>query len=196
MTNTLSYRLSFQRSLSRFFAAGSLLLLVLSGCRTYGDYGSEKATFDQIVESNAVFTAELEKARGELMAIEQAAGQHDELVPYVEHYKGLLEMHEKMLEQHKEMEGTLTVQTGLIGRLTPAYRNLNRALGNIAAEQAAMRDHYYTLVSELSGSEEEEMLTWSPQVGKSRYQAVPPFYRQIQKELERKTLSAVLEARL
>lgn len=168
-----------------------LVLAVLSGCRTYGGYDSEEAIYDQIVESNTAFANELEKARGDLSKLQQAASQNAEYSNFVTEYEHLLERHEGMVEAHAELTETLDVKTGFLGRLTPAYRNLNRALGNIAAEQAAMRNSYYRFAAHLSGDAEGDI--WKANIDRSRYQAVPPYYQVISHTIERKTISAALE---
>ena len=129
--------------LSRIFLFCTLSIVVLSGCRTYGGYDSEEATYNQIVEINSQFANDLERARGDLSRLEQAANQMASLSEYVHEYEELLSHHEHMIEEHAALTETLEVRTGFVGQLTPAYRNLNRALGYIAAEQAAMRNSYY-----------------------------------------------------
>lgn len=179
---------------SRFHRMTSILclmILLLSGCRTYGGYGTEEATFNQIQESNAVFANDLDKARGELTKLKQAAQQNTGLSPYVADYEMLLEKHSHLVEAHAKLASTLSVSTGFIGQLTPSYRNLNRALGSIAADQAAMKGGYYRFASHLiSDGSEQGML--ESNVDRSRYQAVPPYYLAITHALDRKSVSAAL----
>lgn len=176
-----------------FFTVSSLLVVfLLSGCRTYGGYDSEEATFGQIAESNKVFANDLEKARGELQKLEQAAQGNSALSPYVSDYEMLLEKHSHMVEEHAKLASELDVNTGFLGRLTPAYRNLNRALGYIAAEQAAMKGRYHQLAAHIEGSSYAEGDIWESNISRSRYQAVPPYYHAISHALVRKSVTAVL----
>lgn len=168
-----------------------LMVFLLSGCRTYGGYGTEEATFGQIQESNSVFANDLEKARGELARLQQAAQQTPGLSSSVAEYEMLLEKHSHLVEAHAELASTLTVKTGFIGQLTPSYRNLNRALGSIAADQAAMKADYYQFASRLVDSEAKGDM-WASNISKSRYQAVPPYYLAITHALERKSVSNAL----
>ena len=179
-------------SFPRFFVIASLLVLVLSGCRTYGGYDSEEIIFNQIEESNRVFALELEKARGELQRLEQAAQVDPELSAYVPEYEMLLEKHSSMVEHHELLASELDVKTGFIGQLTPSYRNLNRALGYIAVEQAAMKADYYSIASQIEGSPYAEGGIWKSNISRSRYQAVPPFYQTINHSLQQKTISGAV----
>ena len=178
---------------TRFFTVSSLLVVfLLSGCRTYGGYDSEEATFGQIAESNTVFANDLDKARGELQKLEQAAQGNSTLSPYVADYEKLLEKHSHMVEEHAKLASELDVKTGFLGQLTPSYRNLNRALGYIAAEQAAMKGHYHQLAAHIEGSSYAEGDIWESNISRSRYQAVPPYYQAISHALVRKSVTAVL----
>lgn len=179
-------------SFPRFFVVASLLVFVLSGCRTYGGYNSEMAIFNQIEESNKVFANDLEKARGELQKLEQASQSDSEISSLIPQYEMLLEKHSHMVEQHAKLASELDVQTGLIGQLTPSYRNLNRALGYIAVEQAAMKSHYYRIAAEIGGSSYAEGGIWKSNISRSRYQAIPPFYQAINNALEQKSISGAL----
>ena len=182
--------------LSGFGVLAVLMIVIFSGCRTYGGYGSEAALFEQIEESNTVFVNDLEKARGELQKLEQAAQQNSEMNSFVTEYKMLLEKHGQMVDEHAHLVAELDVQTGFIGQLTPSYRNLNRALGYIAAEQAAMKGHYYRLAAQIDGSLYADGDIWQSNISRSRYQAVPPFYQVIAHALERKSISGVLSESL
>ena len=174
--------------LSRIFLFCTLSIMVFSGCRTYGGYDSEEAIYNQIVEINGVFANELEKAKGNLSRLEQAAKQKASLEEFVHEYEDLLAHHEHMIHEHAELTESLEIKTGFVGQLTPAYRNLNRALGYIAAEQSAMRNGYYRFAAHLGGDHQET--DWSTGVENSRYQAVPPFYHEVHHAIERKTVSA------
>ena len=176
----------------RFLVLASVLLVVLSGCRTYGGYDSEAALFGQIEESNKVFANDLEKAKGELQRLEQAAQRNSALSSFVTDYEMLLEKHSHMVEAHAELASELDVKTGFLGQLTPSYRNLNRALGYIAAEQAAMKGHYFQLAAQIGGSSYAEGNIWKSNINRSRYQAVPPFYQAIAHALERTSVSGAL----
>ena len=184
--------LNFSNIPFRFVVAGLFITVLLSGCRTYGGYNSEQATYDQIQETNAVFAGEYERAVGELARLETAAGRNANLGPHVEHLAHLVDLHKEMAERHAELTSSLVVRTGFSGQLTPAYRNLNRALGNIAVDQATMHDHYERFAQVLMGEAASSGVEWSKNVERSRYQAVPPYYLQIQEELNTTSVSSAL----
>ena len=176
----------------RFSFLVCFLILILSGCRTYGGYDSEVALFDQVEESNSVFANELNKARGELQKLQQAAQQDVSMAPMVAEYEMLLEKHSHLVELHADLAATLEVKTGILGQLTPAYRHLNRVMGSIAVEQNAMKGQYYQFADRLINREDTGDM-WAASIAKSRYQAVPPYYRAISHALDRKSVSAALD---
>lgn len=176
-------------SSSRFFVLATVLLITLSGCRTYGGYGTEEASFDEIQEINERFASELSKAKSELSTLQQAASQNRELGSYVERYEALLTRHEALVEHHEALTGSLKVRTGALGRLSTSYRDLNRALGSITAEQLAMKSHYHQLANSLATHGSGEVLLPGPM---SRYQAVPPYYERVRVALEQHSLSEAL----
>lgn len=167
------------------------VFVALSGCRTYGDYGSEQASYDQIMEMNARFAQGLERAKAELSGIEQAAASDRSLGEAVEQYKGLLEKHEALIKDHEELAGTLTVKTGALGRLSSSYRDLNRALGYISASQIEMNNSYQSFAFNLV--EEADRAGFEAEMG--RYYVAPAFYEQIRHALSRRSVSDALNVR-
>ena len=167
-----------------------IALVVLTGCRTYGDYGSEEATYAQIEKINTQFADDLDKARAEKAGLDRVVSQLSDLRGVDEEYAELLEKHESMIAHHAELTGHLKVKKGMLGRLTTSYRDLNRALGYIAAEQEAMKADYDTFVRRLAG------MTKSDRGAMSRYEIAPPFYERIRSSLERLSLADAIENRL
>ncbi len=171
-----------------------ILALVTSGCRTYGGYGSEEASYEQIQESTEVFAREYDRAESDLPALKNLAASDEDMAPYVERYEALLAMHQEIIDRHAELAASLTVKTGFIGQLTPSYRNLNRALGSIASEQEGMREKYYVFAEQLSGEASDQNPSLEAKVEMSRYQAVPPFYQEIRNQIERRTVSEAVSS--
>lgn len=163
-------------STTRFLVLATLLFISLSGCRTYGGYGTEEASFDEIQEINERFASELGKAKGELPMLQQAAVQNRELGVYAERYEALLARHEALIAHHEELTGSLEVRTGALGRLSTSYRDLSRALGSITVEQLALKNDYHQLANDLAMHGSDKIAAPGPM---SRYQAVPPYYERL-----------------
>lgn len=178
----------------QLFSSLSVLLIVviLSGCRTYGDYGTEQASFDQIEAANQQFAQDLERARGELETLKSAAGRDADLRNAVTQYEALLAKHEEMSMAHKELAAGLEVKTGPIARLGNSYRDLNRALGNVAAEQLQMENHYRDFAASLIKDAGQRAHVEFEQ---SRYMVAPPYYEQIRFALAERSISDALDVR-
>ena len=168
-----------------------LVFVVLTGCRTYGGYDTEQASYDRIETINALFAQDLEKAKGELQFIQQAAGNDAELQAAVAQYEALLAQHEAMVAAHDELASTLVVNTGFLGKLTTSYRDLNRGLGYIATDQLTMRNQYKAFATSLLDDSQKAML----QTVQARYQIAPPYYESIRYAIAEKSVSDALEMR-
>ena len=168
-----------------------LVFVLLSGCRTYGGYDTEQTSYDRIGTINALFAQELEKAKGELQFIQQAAGTDAELGAAVAQYEALLAQHEEMVAAHDELASTLVVKTGLLGKLSTSYRDLNRGLGYIAADQLTMRNQYGAFAASLLDDSQKAMV--EPEQG--RYHVAPPYYEQIRFAIASMSVSDALEMR-
>ncbi len=165
--------------------------IALTGCRTYGDYGTEQASYDQIETINTQFVQDLERAKGELQVLKRAAGIDGELHGAVAQYEALLVRHEEMIAEHEKWTQPLIVKTGLFGKLSTSYRDLSRALGYIAAEQLSMHKQYDAFAASLLS--EAQRATF--QVEQGRYQVAPPFYEQIRFALAKRSISDALDQR-
>ncbi len=172
------------------FSRVSRVLLVLSvvllaSCRTYGGYGSEDATHEQITETNAAFGTALSSARAELPTLQRAAQGRPELTPYVGRYEALLLQHEEMAEAHMALQASLKVKTGALGRLTSSYRDLSRALGAIVSEQREIELAYEDIALDVRRAALGDAFVAEEPREKGRYQIVPPYYERLRYALER-----------
>ncbi len=168
-----------------------VIFLMLVGCRTYGDYGTEQASYDRIGEINTQFAQTLNKAKAELETLQRAAATDSDLNTAVAQYEEMLARHEDMVTAHGELAATLEVKTGMLGKLSTSYRNLNRALGYITADQLSMHKQYNRFAASLL--ENTDMLMVEAEQG--RYQIAPPFYERIRFELAEKSIGEALSAR-
>lgn len=110
------------------------LMVVLTGCRTYGGYDSEARTYAQMQQANSQFANDLTRAEGELDALQNAASDNADLQPLAERYADLVEQHEQTLASHEEVVETLSADTD--------YRTLNRRYGALITEQRIVNNHY------------------------------------------------------
>ncbi|MEM8485288.1 MAG: hypothetical protein AAF564_07045 [Bacteroidota bacterium] len=169
-----------------------VLFLMLAGCRTYGDYGAEQASFDRVATINTQFAQTLDKAKAELETLQRAAASDSDLNTAVSQYEMLLARHADMVTAHGDLAATLEVKTGMLGKLSTSYRNLNRALGYITAEQLSMHKQYNQFASSLLPSAGMVAMVDAEQ---GRYQIAPPFYEQIRFALAQKSISEALAVR-
>ncbi len=170
-----------------------LVFLMLSGCRTYGDYGTEQASFDRIAAINTQFSQDLERAKGDLEVLKRAVASDSDLKEALMQYEALLTQHEEMSAHHNELAQTLTVKTGMMGKLSTSYRDLNRALGYITAEQLGMHNSYSRFAASLLEDDRQKAML-EPE-SSSRYHIAPPFYEKIRFALAQVSVSEALDLR-
>ena len=113
------------------------LMLVLTGCRTYGGYDSETRTYAQMQQANTQFANDLTRAEGELDALQNAASNNADLQPLAERYASTVETHRQTLETHEGIVERLSADTD--------YRTLNRNYGTLITEQRIVANHYRTI---------------------------------------------------
>ena len=109
--------------------------LLLGGCRTYGDkYDTKPKTYQALQNAVQTFENELDRAETDLKTLEAAASKADTLQPMAEHFEGLHEEHDSLLQTQRDR----------IERLSPTstYRNLHSAYGATVTEQRIMRQKY------------------------------------------------------
>ena len=151
-----------------------LVLLVLGGCRTYGAYDNEEQTLEEIVEANAVFADELERARADLATLDAAASGEARLVGPAVVFGATLALHELTLAAH--LLAAEEVDEG-------DYRELHRLYGAIISEQQIIRDQY---AYALAGLDTSVAATPAEDPGvPGRYYVVPPYYERIRQANER-----------
>ncbi len=168
-----------------------LVVLLFAGCRTYGGFDTEQATFDQIVTINAQFEQDLERAKSQLDVLTRAASSDNELNESVAQFRELLAKHEELIADHEEITSMLHVKTGALGRLSTSYRDLNRTLGAITTEQLGMHKRYEEFaISLLDESQRVQVET-----EEGRYQVTPPFYEQIRFALAERSIAGALDKR-
>ena len=177
--NTMNTRaLQTIRPLAIFLLAG----FVLTGCRTYGGYGSEEAAVAQIHQANERFAKELDRARSDAETLQTLASAHRNLTSYVEEYQRFVEKHAALLEAHRATYDRL--------KDGASYRAASRALGAVVSEQFLVHDGYRSVLEEMLGLRE----TLQKRAASAHYQQVPPYYRQIEEQIYNPTVARVAAA--
>ncbi|MES3629991.1 MAG: hypothetical protein PPP56_07470 [Longimonas sp.] len=110
------------------------LLIVFSGCRTYGGHDSEERTYAQMQQANERFASDLSRAEGDLEDLQDAARTNDVLQPLAERFETILEQHREHLDTHRDVEASLSPSTD--------YRTLSRQYRRIITEQRMVRQAY------------------------------------------------------
>ena len=141
------------------------LLLVGSGCRTYGARGDVEAAYNQIEQAVEQFTLELERAQSSYEALRQQEDGSEVVDTLPARYASLLKQHKViLLEQRMQLEEL---------RDSDDYRAVSRTLGAVISEQDIMMDHYQALLASV-GDATDEAVDQAHQ--ESPYFITPPFY--------------------
>lgn len=158
-------------SAPRRFSVLLLLLLLgaVMGCRTYGGYGTESATLNQIQQANDQFARELERARADLNALEEAAQTNAALKPFVAAYRDLIDLHQAKLEENRRIAAQL--EEG-----DETYRDLSRDFGAILAEERVVNNRYTNLHRRIQRVVRGEAVMVERVEPSSRYYVTPPYY--------------------
>ena len=158
---------------SRFFRLLSLFLLiaVVTGCRTYGGYGTEEELQEQIGEAVDEFEQNLARSEADLAVLQRAAGEQSDLSPLVERFQSNLEKHRELLASHRSIAQDL--------KGSSSYRNLHRGYGTITTEQRMMRDTYNRTVRHIRAEVTGEPVEAEPLPNESFYYVEPVYYSRL-----------------
>lgn len=156
-----------------------VLLVVVSGCRTYGGYDTEELTLEQIHVAIEQFEDELARAEAEANVLLAAASGNPAVAVLAEDYQRALLLHQALLERHRALAADLE-DFSLFQRINQIrYRALNRVYGAIVAEQQEMRDRYaqvYDRVAYVVGRSYQDEVDAQRH---ARYYVVPPQYERM-----------------
>lgn len=111
-------------------------VLLLTGCRTYGNekYETGPKTYEALQETVKQLEQELGRAESELRRLESAAEAHPELQPLAERYRSYVESHEAALDGHREQAERLSAGS--------AYRTLHRVYGATVTDRHLLQKQY------------------------------------------------------
>ena len=162
------------------------LMLVLTGCRTYGGYDTEARTYAQMQQANSQFADNLTRAEGELDALQNAANDNADLQPMAKRYADLVDSHRETLQTHQELVEGLSAEVD--------YRTLHRQYGRLITEQRMLSQNYRTVTERVYAA-----VTGNPEptriVPESESYTSPYIYRRMENQPAR-TMSAALSGRL
>jgi hypothetical protein len=112
------------------------VLLMLTGCRTYGDSGYESGPkiYGQMQQTLRQGDQDLARAQADLRRLEAAADTMPELEPMVERYRDAVTRHQQVLTEHRELVESLSASS--------SYRSLHRAYGGMTTDERMLRKIY------------------------------------------------------
>ncbi len=160
------------------------LALAVGGCRTYGGYGSEAETLDQIQQANALFAEDFQRAQGDQAALQRAAASNPALGRFAEAFAAVLEAQQAVVAEHR-----LLAEEAAAHRRN--YRVLNQTYGAIISDQQIIRDRYAEILADVQRT--VEATPARPVDPPSRYQVVPQFYQRIAYANARRSLADLLD---
>ncbi|PSQ76974.1 MAG: hypothetical protein BRD35_04950 [Bacteroidetes bacterium QH_7_62_13] len=111
-------------------------LLILSGCRTYGNdqYENGPEMYEALQRTVTQLEQELGRAESDLRRLESAAETRSELQPLVERYQSYVESHEAALAGHRKQAEQLSSEA--------SYRELHRVYGAIVTDRRLIQKQY------------------------------------------------------
>jgi hypothetical protein len=145
-----------------------LLLLVITGCRTYGGYGTEAELQKQISNVTETFADNLARSEADLEVLKRAAADRSELAPLVERFQNDIEKHRELLANHESIAARLSDSGN--------YRALHRNYGAITTEQRMMRTEYNRTIRQIQATVTGQDADRMPLPNKSFYFVEPIEY--------------------
>lgn len=144
-------------------------MIFTSGCRSYGGYESEEVIYQQTERMVQRFAEDLDRARGDVVALEQAASDDPRLAVLAERLALLVAGQEAILDE----------QQSLLADLSPGstYRSLHRAHGAIMAAQRTIRAQRAGLLRDFSEGLAGDTLGQAD--SERPYALIPPYYDRI-----------------
>lgn len=111
-------------------------VLVLGGCRTYGNekYETGPKTYDALQQTVTQLEQELGRAESDLRRLESAAESRPDLQPLAERYRSYVESHRAALEGHREKVEKLSADA--------SYRTLHRSYGAAVTDHRILQNQY------------------------------------------------------
>lgn len=161
-----------------------LVLFVLTGCRTYGGYGTEPETIDQIRIANDQFAEEMERARAEYEYLLEQVQQDPGLVAFAESYLAILQLQEQKLLENLDLAESAYDNPD-------NYRTLSRVYGAIISNQNVVEDRYDALYRVMVEARTQQVLP-EEALPPARWQVAPPEYDRMRRVLQQRSVRDIL----
>jgi len=148
-------------------------LLILVGCRTYGNekYETGPKTYDALQQIVTQLEQELGRAESDLRRLEAAAEAQPALQPLAERYKSFVESHEAALQGHRETADRLSADA--------SYRTLHSAYGAAVTDRRILRKQYQRTTRTVWATVRDGDLPQKPTRARSQYMDVPVNFPQV-----------------
>ena len=147
------------------FAA--LALLVLTGCRTYGDgYDIKPKTYRALQSAVESFEDELSRAEADLQMLRGVADDADTLRALADRYEELIGEHNSLLETQRERVDRLSAKAG--------YRSLHTAYGATVTEQRMQKQKYRRTLTRIRATVQGPAVAQPPSPDKLRRYMIRP----------------------
>lgn len=133
-----------RRPTRRLFLFSVLAVLLCSGCRTYGGYGSEEVLYNEIQRLAGQLEKEVEDVRSDLALLEGASTDSPFLGLVANQLARILEINEAFLAEHEEA----------LARLSPgsSHRSLYRTYGAMVSSRQILQNQIRRLLETAYGA--------------------------------------------
>ena len=145
-------------------------LLVLVGCRTYGDQGYESGpkTYSAIQQTVQQMEQDLDRAESDLRRLQSAATSLDTLEGLADRYQSLIQSHATTLAANREQAEQLSAES--------AYRTLNRTYGAMITDRRLLRLQYERTTRKVWATVRDSTMPRTPRRPASNYSITPVQY--------------------
>ena len=160
-------------TLPRTLSVTIAILLLLTGCRTYGNekYETGPKTYAAIQDIVKQLDQELGRAQSDLRRLEAAAEAREDLEPLAERYRSYVQSHEAALAGHRNQADRLSADA--------AYRTLHRTYGAIVTDRRLLQTHYRRTVRAVWATVRDTTLPHKAVRDPSRYVITPVQYPRV-----------------
>lgn len=167
MPFVLRRSLSTMSPSTRIFVFAVAGVLVLTGCRTYGNdkYDTGPKTYQAIQQTVDQMEQELGRAQSDLRRLEAAAASMDTLQTLAARYRSFVQSHEAALAGHRAQAEQLAAGS--------SYRTLHRIYGAMITDQRLLDKQYQRTVRKVWATVRDTTIPHKPAPDPSRYVITP-----------------------
>jgi transposase-like protein len=161
-------------------------LLLLTGCRTYGDSGYEAGPkmYRQMQQAVRQSENDLNRARANLQSLQQAADTNAALQPMLERFRENVERHATIVADHRQMIDGLSASS--------SYRTLHRAFGAITTDERVIGKVYDRTIRRIDATVRGVEVEEGEPASEATYFTEPAEYRREANARNRLTMEEAL----